>query len=65
MQNEILILLKDIQLRLIRIEEELRNLKLSSNKMDQHINFVDSVYENIRKPFSNILSLYNGKEIKI
>lgn len=64
-QEEILELLKGIKIRLDKIEEIINLNQKSAKKMDDHIDFVDNVYESIKKPFCNILSYYNGKNINI
>jgi hypothetical protein len=52
--------LKSIDDRLVKIENLLERHNESSKKMDDHIDFIDSVYDNVKKPFSRILSIYNG-----
>ena len=65
MDNEIIIILKKIEERLDKIEYVLEMNQKSAKKMDEHIEFVDTVYDTVRKPFSNILSYYNGTPVKI
>ena len=52
--------LKSIDDRLGRIENILEEQVRSNKKLDDHIDFIDSVYDNVKKPFSRILSIYNG-----
>ena len=33
--------------------------------MVEHIDFIDTIYDNVKKPFSKILSLYNGTNVDI
>ena len=64
--EEILIIVKDIQNRLLKIERIIQEQQNSCIKMEEHINFVDNVFENIKKPFCSILSYYNnGNLIKM
>jgi hypothetical protein len=63
--NDILDILKRIEERLDKIEYILEKNKLSSEKMVEHIEFIDTIYDNIKKPFSKVLSYYNGNEIQI
>jgi archaellum component FlaC len=54
-QEEIVILLQDINERLKKIEEKVDNLKSSTRKMDEHIDFIDNIYDRVKKPFSQLL----------
>lgn len=63
--NEILKTLKNIEKRLDQIETILECNNKSCKKMDEHINFIDNIYDNVRKPFSNILSYYQGNIITL
>ena len=65
MDNEIINMLKRIEERLDKIEKVLEMNQKSAKKMDQHIEFVDSVYDTIKTPFGKILSYYNGDNIQI
>lgn len=63
--KEIISILRDIQSRLDNIELILEEQKQSSRKMDEHIEFIDSVYDTVKKPFCKALSLYNGQTVII
>ena len=63
--NELVKLLESIEKRLDRIEMILESNNKSCKKMDEHINFVDNVYNSVRKPFSRVLSYYHGDRIDI
>ncbi len=65
MDNEIINILKKIEERLDNIEYVLQMNQKSAKKMDEHIEFVDSVYDSVRKPFCKILSYYNGNTVQI
>lgn len=43
-------------LTLQRIENNLREVKLSCNTMDEHIDFIESVYTTVRSPLDYIMS---------
>ena len=63
--KEILNYLKNIEKRLDNIEEIINiNLK-SSQKMDDHIEFIDNIYTNVKRPFCDLLSFYNKEKIDI
>jgi len=63
--KEILKKLNNIEKRLDDIEEIISiNLK-SSKKMDEHIEFIDSIYINVKKPFCDLLTYYKGEKINI
>lgn len=64
-EKEIINILKDIQTRLDNIELMLKEQKESSRKMDEHIEFIDSVYDTVKKPFCKALSIYNGQTVII
>ena len=65
MDGEILKILKDIDKRLEKIENILDSQNFYSQKMSDHIDFVDSVYDSVKKPFCKVLSLYNGSNVQI
>lgn len=66
MSNEdILKILKRIEERLDNIENILSETQKSAQKMENHIDFVDTVYDNIKKPFYKILTYYNGNPVSI
>ena len=63
--KDILISLKKIENRLDTIENIINiNLK-SSQKMDEHIEFIDNVYTTVRKPFCDLLTFYKGEKVNI
>lgn len=55
-QEQILSQLRDISLRLSIIEKQLDHIKLSNDNMNDHIDFVESVYDTVKSPFYYILS---------
>jgi hypothetical protein len=57
--------LKSIDSRLQNIEISLEEIKKSNLKLDEHVNFVDSVFETCKKPFNNLLSIYTGSNVNI
>ena len=65
MDRDIINILKRIEERLDNIEKVLEMNQESAKKMDEHIEFVDSVYDSVRKPFCKILSYYNGNTVNI
>lgn len=58
--DEIMNLLLKIDKRLDKIEEILLVTKNASNKMSNHIDFIDNIYDIIKKPFYKILSINNN-----
>jgi hypothetical protein len=40
-------------------------LNISTTKMDNHIDFVENVYDVVRNPFSKLLNYYYGNSSKI
>jgi hypothetical protein len=65
MDRDIINILKRIEERLDNIERVLELNQKSAKKMDEHIEFVDTVYDTVRKPFSKILTYYNGNTVNI
>ena len=65
MNTEILEKLTNIDKRLEKIENILFSQQVDSKKMSEHIDFIDNVYDNVRKPFSKILTYYNGNTVTI
>ena len=63
--EEIMDILLRIESRLDKIEAIIQENKEVANKMSNHIDFIDNVYDNVKKPFCKILSIYNGGKINI
>ena len=63
--EELLKILKNIEKRLDNIEQILESNNKSCKKMDEHIVFIDNVYNNIRKPFAQVLSYYHGDKVDL
>ena len=47
--------LRNIEKLLSEIDEKLNQLNKSCTNMDEHISFVESVYDTMKKPFAYIL----------
>ena len=67
MDDNILLLLENINNRLTQIENKLDELKKqqdtitnSSIKMDKHVDFIETVYENVKNPLNYITSRFNN-----
>lgn len=65
MEKQIIEMLSNIELRLENIEEILRKQEKSNNKFDEHIDFIDTLYDQVRQPVSKILSLFHYEKIEI
>lgn len=63
--DEIKRYLINIENRLINIEISLEEIKKSNQKMDDHVNFVDGIFETCKKPFNNLLSICTGNNVNI
>ena len=63
--EEIMNILLRIENRLDKIEDIIQENKEAANKMSNHIDFIDNVYDNVKKPFCKILSIYNGSQVNI
>tara|TARA_B100001059_G_C17724747_1_gene522779 strand:- start:849 stop:1088 length:240 start_codon:yes stop_codon:yes gene_type:complete len=48
--------LEIIEERLALLTEEIEDIKKSNNKMDNHIDFIENIYNNIKTPFHYVLN---------
>jgi DNA anti-recombination protein RmuC len=48
--------LDTIEQRIVNIEEEIHDIKQSSDNMNDHISFVESVYDTVKSPFYFIMN---------
>ena len=64
-QLKILQTLKKLESRLDKIEKILIENNNSSKKMEEHIEFIDGIYDVIRKPVSKVLSMCNNTAIEL
>jgi hypothetical protein len=64
-KEDILEILRNINQRLVNIEMVLTKQSISTEKMENHIEFVDNVYSIVKTPFCKALSLYHGSSINI
>ncbi len=55
-QELILQQLKEISSRLTLIEEKLEHIKKGNDNMNEHIDFVENVYNTVKSPFYYIMS---------
>jgi hypothetical protein len=55
--DEVIMMLRNIQTRLSVIEERIDEVKVSSGNMDDHINFIENLYNTIKWPFFKLLSV--------
>lgn len=53
---EILEKLNKIEEKLEIIQNDINDIKKSSNNMDNHISFIETVYENVKSPFYYIMN---------
>ena len=58
-------ILTRIESRLENIEHSLENIKRSNMKLDEHVDFVDTVFETCKKPFNSLLTMYSGKNVNV
>lgn len=64
-QLKILQTLRSIESRLDRIENILEKNSKSAKKMDDHIQFIDEIYDVVKKPVSTLLSMCNSNTIEL
>lgn len=58
-------ILLNIEKRLDNIENILEENNKSAMKMSNHIDFIDNVYDTVRKPFSRVLSICSNSTVEI
>jgi archaellum component FlaC len=46
----------------IMLRKEIEEIKSSTHKMDSHIDFVESIYERVKKPFNYVMDKLATKE---
>lgn len=56
MEKEILNKLEEINQRLDKLENEIKYIKESSTNMNEHISFIETVYDTIKYPFYFIIN---------
>jgi hypothetical protein len=61
--EEIMNMLLRIEKRLDNIENALEESRKSADKMTNHIDFIDNVYDTVKKPLCRILSVCNGNTV--
>lgn len=64
-QLKILQTLRNLDSRLDRIEKILIENSNSSKKMEEHIEFIDGIYDIVKKPVSKLLSMCNNTVIEL
>ena len=57
-KEQLLIKLSTIEEKLERIDNEISEIKLASINMNNHIKFVEKLYETMRHPLAKILSYF-------
>ena len=58
--NQLIQIQKDLDF----IKSELKEIKSGTNKMESHITFVDSVYNQVKSPFHYVMDLVSKRPIK-
>lgn len=58
-EEQILIKLLTIEKQLERIDSEISDIKLASINMNNHIKFVENLYQTMRHPLNKILSYFS------
>ena len=48
--------------KLDRIESRLEKLENGTNKMSRHIDFINDIYDNIKIPFHNLISMVKAPD---
>lgn len=54
----------DVQQRISTLENKIDMILKDTKKMNNHINFVENIYNAVKNPFQNILHYYYSKNLK-
>jgi uncharacterized protein Yka (UPF0111/DUF47 family) len=55
----------DLQQRISTLENKIDMILKDTKNMNNHINFVENIYNVVKNPFQNVLHYYYGKNLKI
>ena len=58
--NDIINRLDRIEERIIHLEQKQEEIKESTHNMDSHIQFIENVYDNVKKPLSYVTHKINN-----
>ena len=58
LQNILTLILTELK----EIKEEIKTLKKDTDKMKDHIDFVEDVYQNVKNPLTYICSKFNSQK---
>lgn len=61
---KILTLLEKICEDIENLKKDVSDIKRSNEKMDKHVDFVDSIYLKIKKPFHKVINIVNKNLIE-
>lgn len=53
--------IKQIKCDIVSLKKDIDSISQSTTNMDNHISFVESVWDVVKNPFSNLLQFYYGK----
>jgi hypothetical protein len=53
--------IKQIKCDIVSLKKDMESISQSTTNMDNHISFVESVWDVVKNPFSNLLQFYYGK----
>lgn len=59
--KDILLEIQNLKSEINTIKQELKEISKSTNNMDNHISFIESIWSLVKSPFSYGLQLYYGK----
>lgn len=62
MDEKFLIELEKINQRLTAIEEQIKHISCTTERMDNHITFIEKVYDVIKFPFFNAFGIIGFKQ---
>ena len=57
--NEILKKLDNLQIKIDKVQKEVNQIKNDTERMNEHISFIESIYINIQKPLHFVMNKIN------
>lgn len=54
--------MNNVEIKMESINKEIKNILEGTGKMTDHLNVVNTIYDNVRKPITNITKMFLGKD---
>lgn len=57
--------MQNLEIKLENIDKETKDILEGTGKMTDHLNVVNTIYDNVRKPITNITKMFLGKDSQL